>query len=585
MKRGSGLLALLFAFFAMLLINEQTSYAPTSTEIIRTENPDGQEAIILDQVVQDYYFGQQDQTGSYKIAQFGKADFPKHPTRYALHQEEAVVLLNVRTNKTFEQVEGLLSQIKIEGNVRYSTTIQELSKDSYELRINFHHIKNRFTVNFGNLPPITLRKMAPLQVDVVPQSGNPEALLLTGSYDTPSVLLVTKRQTHAIFRFSQPMVRSQQEPLPGIEGSWMDDKTYRISLNKAGEDPINLRKLLAVNGNYLPASFENLYIRKVSEREWIDSATGKAAGFSSYDSFYDQLLYSPNRDKYVGVVNLRGWQQDRFDNTFGFVLEQPGKAPTMIAGMFASDVLRYDAPIQWIDNDHLLFASRYALYLYDCRTNSKKELFQGQFDKTKGSLHEVTYDPYRKKLYLLVSFHVDHKDKDFYYVDKWVVDGLDASSVEKNYFSNVFLAYKYQLQPLPIYARKDAVYWTKADTENKQVYTVRQERGGQEFTADGRIAFVDAHGNTILVRDRDSEGKSIGERYYWWEKGKKPRLIPEKTGVIDTFRTTLLAKDKAVYYRFDPELNNWVEMRLEGNEIFVPAQETTGFYRRKKAAP
>lgn len=585
-KRWLGLLAVfLLSVFATLFIGQQTSYAPTSTEIIRKQQAENQEGIVLDQVVQNFYIGEQDKSGSRTIAQFDKTHFPAKRMQYALHHQDAYVLLTVRTNDTLEQVEELFSQMKIEGNVRYSTTIQELSKDSFELRINFRSIKNRITINFGNLPPISLRKMLPLQVKVVPDANSPAALLLTGNSDTPAVIFATKQQKWVNLLFSEPMVDRESigpQMLDGVAGSWLDEQTYRLSLEKVGEKPIDMRSLLARSGNHLPASFDNVYVRKVTEREWIDYASGKSVGSSLYDTFYDQLVYAPNHDKYVGVINVGSGQADRFGNTFGLILEQPGKAPTIIEGMFYSNVLQHDSPIQWIDSDRFLFASRDTMYVYDCRTDSKKELFHNQFDKTKGSIHAVQYDPFKKQLYLLVSFHVDDRDKDFYYVDKWVVDGVDGDGVEKSYFSNVFLAYKYQLQPLPINVSNDAIFWTKTSAEQKQVYTVRQDRNGKEETVPGRIVMQDANGNAILVQDRDSSGNSIDERYYWWENGKKPRFIPPKAGVIQSFHSTLLATDKGKYYQYDAEMRDWVETHFDGKEIYVPDQESSGYYRRKK---
>lgn len=584
MRKWLGLLAVfLFCFIFVLFIAQKTTYAPTGTEIIRKQSGDTSDSIVLEQAVKEIVIGQEDNAGSYPIVSFKQSQFPIEAKQFALHHDDAYIILDVETNQKLEQVEALFSQIKIEGNVRYNTTIKALKKGRYELKISFDDVTNGFTINFGNLPPIKLKKMRPLQVTVQEQSASKQAALLLAHAEETSSLFVTDSQPNVTLRFSEQMVPDDREgsSLPeGIAGTWLDGQTLQLDADLLAGRTVDLRSLYSLAGNHLPPPYAYLQIRRVPQREWVDYLSGKTIGFSPYDSYYDNILYSPNRDKYVGIIDLGPSQGDGGGRYYAFMLEQRGKAPIIIEGTFYTDVLQQGLPIRWMDNDQLVYASHSVVIGYDLRSERKTEFFHNQLDRSKGTVHELAYDPYGKKLYVLLAYHVDHKDKSFYYTDLWKFDATKGVSGERSYYSLVYLAYKYQLQPLPIHAHQNGLFWTKVHGEGKQVETVFEARDGKQVSAPGQTVLLDGQGNAVLLRNRDDAGKTMEDKYYWWRLGRKPRLIPEKPGTIIPFASSLLAMDDGKYYRYQPDQRVWKEIYFAGTGIHIPHQQTTAYYRR-----
>jgi hypothetical protein len=577
----------LLCFIFMLLTAQNTTYAPTSTEIIRKKNSETSDQIVFEQVVKEIFFGQKDNNGSYSIAKFERGQFPTEARQFALHYDDAYINLNVETSQKLEQVEALFSQIKIEGNVRYSTTIKALQSGSYQLKISFDNVTNGFTINFGNFPPIRLMRMKPLQVFVEDQSAQDGAALLLAEAVETSSLFVTDKRPTVTLRFSERMVPEGRagSGLPeGIAGNWLDSQTLQLDVTFLDGKTVDLRRFYSVTGNYLPPPYENLLIHRVPEREWVEYGSGKIIGFSPYDSFYDQILFSPNRDRYVGVIDLGPSLGDGAGRSYGFMLEQPGQAPTVIESSFYTSVLQQGAPIRWMDNDQLLYASSSAVIGYNLKNRQKTEYFQDRLNRSEGTVHELAYDPYGNKLYVLLAYHVGGKDMSFYYTDLVKHELAKGVPGQRSYYSLVYLTYKYQLQPLPIHAHKNGLFWTKVRGEGKQVETVYEARDGQQASAPGQTVLLDGNGNAILQLNRDDAGKTTEERYYWWRPGRKPRLIPEKTGVKKTFASSLLAVDGENYYLYDPEQRDWEKIQFAGEGIHLPQQQNTAYYRRDKAS-
>lgn len=126
------------------------------------------ETYAFEQAFQRLLIGQQDDQASFRIAEFERGKMPKQPIQLGLHKKEAFIHIDVTTNQSLEAAESFLSQVELIGDVKYSTSVREVSRGNYQLTMTFSEIKDEFGFRFGNIPTITLRRMAPLLLPFSP---------------------------------------------------------------------------------------------------------------------------------------------------------------------------------------------------------------------------------------------------------------------------------------------------------------------------------------------------------------------------------------------------------------------------------
>jgi hypothetical protein len=568
-----------FAMVGIFTLLATTSYAPSN----QLEMDQGEDLLAFENVVQRIFIGQEDEKGSYRVAEFESGKFPRKPMQYAIHTRKAYVNVDVSTNKPLEQVEQFFSHVNVFGNVKYSSTVREISEGNYQLSMHFADIPNQFALQFGHLPKITLKRMAPLQVSVVEESEGGAALLVSGDNESFSTLYLAEGQDVVRLRFSEPMVPNEQVGtwVPDWSGSWLDEQTFQLQVRRVFDKTLNLASMLSLNGNYLPPSFQGFEVKKIPAREWVDLNTGTKVGFSRYDSFYDHLVFSPKGDRYVGLIDRGGSQGDGTGRDFAIVLEQPQKQPVVVEPSFTSDLLLHGTPVQWLDNERFVYASYFGAYVYHVATGAKQELYRNGFT-LEGAVQEMAVDRLDHKLYLLIGSNEKKDGEDTYRLIKWTYDTNTLARIKKEPYSDTYLVPKVQLQELPIHVRKDGVYYTTATVETKQVKTTFVNRSGRSWTTVGQVVWADHKGHAVLLWNRDSSGRLVENEYYWWQIGTPPRKLPHVPGTVQPLGPYVVSDDGIRYYLLDTRRKQWDDLQLAETDVSLPVQEETALYRRDK---
>ncbi len=576
-----GMLSLcLFAMVGIFALQATTSYAPT----YHNEQASQEERVAFERVVQRIFIGQQDEKGSYKVIEFDSGKMPKKPVQLGIHTRRAYVHVDVTTDQPLEQVESFFTQFDVIGNVKYSSTVREISDGNYQLSMHFADIPNQFALQFGHLPKITLKRMSPLQVTVETEDENGAAVLLSGESNIASGLFFSEGQDVVRLHFSEPMVTEERigNWVPEWSGSWLDPHTFQLHARRVNGKTLNLAAMYSLNGNYLPPSFQACEVKSVPSREWVDVVSGKKMGFSKYDSFYDYLVFSPKRDRYVGLIDRGGSQGDGNGRYFAIVLEQQGKEPIVVEPYFYSDVLAHGSPVQWLDNERFAYASYFGAYVYHIANGAREEIFHNEMNPTKVALQELAVDRIDHQLHLLIAASEVEDGEEKYRVAKWTYDSKTLEKKKEEPYSDTFLTPKYRLQKLPIHARRNGVYYTKASASPKQVSTTFVSRDGRSWTAEGMVVWADHDGHAVLVRNRDATGKMMKDVSYWWEIGKKTKQLPHVFGTVQSLGPFVVSDDGIRFYMLEPRRKAWNDLQLAETDVLLPAQEDMALFRRDK---
>jgi hypothetical protein len=225
------------------------------------------------------------------------------------------------------------------------------------------------------MEPLSFTYDSPLKQDT------PHVLLHSREYSTR--LLVPEEESSVVLEFSEPM----QQNLPAtynnkhVEAEWINDTRLRIELKEMDMAEFGIKEVLlrldalyAKSGNYL--EFSSLIIRKIPQYEWHQLSTGHRIGFSTRDRFYDQIIMADNEQSYVGIVKLGGSMGDGDGTSYAFILERKGLEPVIVEHVFYSTIEPGDLPIQWIDNDTLLYSSYFGVYTYNINEGKKNTLHE-----------------------------------------------------------------------------------------------------------------------------------------------------------------------------------------------------------------
>jgi hypothetical protein len=565
------------AVVAVFALRASISYAPALEDGLEGPAPQA----VFDPYIQRIFIGQEDEHGSYRVKELEKGNFPREPLQLAVHTDKAYVNINISTNQPLEVVERFFAQVDIIGDVTYSTAAKEVSPGHYQLSLHFSDLPREFALRIGNLPKMTLKRMEPLQVYAEPAKGDePVLLLLPG--DTGS-LYVLEGLNDIILRFSEPMVPPEEvgRSVPELAGTWRDEQTLQLNIQSFHDKPLNLALLYSRSGNYLPPGLEMVEVLQLPEREWVEFPSGARAGFSRYDSFYDWLIFSPDGDKYVGLIDRGGSQGDGSGRVFAILLEQQGQQPVLVDPSFYSDLLGHGAPVQWLDNERFAYASFFGAFVWEAATGVNRELFDNRFQSSQQAIRELAVDRWGRKLYLLVHHRETQDGQDVYRVAKWTYDADTLVRTHTEEYAETFLQDTYQLLDLPVLVRENGTYYTKAIAANKRVRTTFVSRKGRSWTVDGQVVWADHRGHALVVQHpyNDAAGKPL---YSWWEIGSRPQRLPPVNGTVQPFGPFVVSDDGKRTYKLDSERKRWDELPLVAADVHLPIQEERALYRRDR---
>lgn len=574
--------------------------------ILDTEQPDegSVEQKPLSELLRELSINQQDERQSGGLVDFASGRMPTGPVQYGLHLDEVYIFMSL-PETVDDGFELLTSSLEVEGDVSFM--LEEAGSEG-RYRLGISGIKDRFSFTLGDVGPVTVRRMEPVEVHITtPESGGPY-LHLPSEHDLPQYVYVTQETTSFDMVFSEPMIQltnlaeSTGEPwgAKGLTGAWVDDQTYRFELPEPTEGPsaeqriqLDFHHLYSEQGNHLrwgaPSHFE---IRIVPSREWLNFETGTSVEASVRDPFYDFLLYSPDGSRYVGGIQLEHGFGDGTGYYYAFVLEQSGEAPIVVESEFYTSILHQGLPIQWMGNDQLLYANYGQVLRYDAVTGTRESLYQTS-EEGYTAVNQVVYDPYADDWTMLVQRRDESMEwlSDMipgYVIDRYVHKGSTLVSEEQGVTAAV-LQNKYELDHLEIHPTVDGVYHTVVKERMKHTRYIG--RDDSQVTIPGEVMLVTAGGEEVILQTRrpDGEQGQVPWSFSRWSPGEEPVALPappEGVRDIEMFGDRLIAWDEErdVTYAFSLSSGRWDVLEADAYDVYYPRQAVASFYRRSSSS-
>jgi hypothetical protein len=294
------------------------------------------------------------------------------------------------------------------------------------------------------------------------------------------------------------------------------------------------------------------------------------------------LIFSQNRQQYIGVLSLGGSMGDGDGWSYAFVLERDGKPPVVVEELFYSTVEPNNAPIGWTDSNTIGYSSYYGIYSFDTDKMIKRTIIQNDEDERR-NINYATWDAYRNRLYALA-----FEDRGSSSITNVLTFTDKAEPDVRLNFSETVLVGKYSYLDLSIIPTAKAVYWTR--TEQGVPVTDYVADIGTVFTARG-VARLAAPDGIYLQRYSADEkvDKMLGEQivqpdgWWYWKPGQDERRIADPPRFLDVFvsGTELISRgDGESYYRYDPKRDEWVIWKAVGGQVNAePIRGPDGLYR------
>lgn len=530
------------------------------------------ETYAFEQAFQRLLIGQQDDQASFRIAEFERGKMPKQPIQLGLHKKEAFIHIDVTTNQSLEAAESFLSQVELIGDVKYSTSVREVSRGNYQLTMTFSEIKDEFGFRFGNIPTITLRRMAPLALTIQPGKAEGAVLMLPESRESRS-LYITEGLGTILLRFSEPMIRKEEagRSVNGYPAVWLDDRTMSLDVRRVNRAALDLTQFHSQSGNYLPEEYRDVALYKKQPLSWLSYPDSEVVGFSPYDSFYDRLILSPDRESYLGVIDRGRSKSRRGDRQVALVLEQRGRDPLLIEPMLEGSGLSH-ATIDWLDAGRFLYVEEKLGTVYHLATGEKTPLFD---ETSTGSIAlEMAVDDVDGYLYIVLVRPAG--DKNLYRVEKRTYRLHDLVLEKTESLGEALLHPREKLPAFPIRVRKDGIYYTiPGPTENKTVFVSRK---GKSWTAEGEVVWANDHSQAVLKRKSDEEAGT----YTWWQIGGRQRELHVTRAEVMPFGPYLVTNDGLRYQIWDDRRKRWEPLDLAEGDIRLSAAEGNAVYSRQR---
>jgi hypothetical protein len=583
----------MFILMVLLSACEDSSPLPTPAVSISTLDPSTQVTpdVTPDQVsflskLQNLSFGQGNKEGRGVFADLQTVDIPIEPFQVVYHLEDVSVSATFSGLSQMER-QSLIDNTRIEGNVDWKVETDPNNFDVIMIRINNPNVS--FVVYLGELPPITFLRKEPLSYTYTALSGQstPHLLLWAGDYSTR--LLIPEEESSVILTFSEEMrkelpVTNEGEP---IESNWIDNTHLEIPLNNMylvapGVKELFLRMdtLKALSGNFLGWSKGSLQIRQLPKYEWRDVRLGNPVGSSSRDRFYDQLIFSENKQSYIGVVRLGGSMGDGDGTSFSFVLERKGMDPVVIEDVFYSTIEPGGLPIQWIDKKTLMYSSYFGVYAYDIEKAEKRTLHDNGPNE-RNNINYAIYDTTRKLLHILAYEDASKESSQLNLLTYG--QGNQIPKKIKDFTSSVSVA-KYSDLDMNIIPTPEGTYWTRIQ-EGIPV-TEFVDNAGEQFNTKGVVRLVWNQG-AYLQQYIKGEFQLESPSWVFWKPGKKAKPIGKMLEYNDMFicGPDLIYVLDSVYYKYDPSLDKWVTWEAtNGEKNAEPIKGSNGLYRVQVAS-
>lgn len=543
--------------FTILADNEETDSNPVLEE--QVSEVENENEISFSNSVKEIFIGYKHEEGSGEIVSLNKDTLPTEAITYAIHNGLPYIYISFADDLSEEQVSELLKQVNVEGDENISFKI---SQNYNQYLVDIKNLKDYTTVTLGDIKPITIKRMEPLEFSVM----NKDNSILFIEVDEAAILLVSEEMESITLTFSEEMKQDNSISFEGKKfGNWIDKYNYNIDLTALPLDAHIagvFNQLLSVNGNYIMHSEKPLIISRKPDYSWIDYKTGEKIGWEEpYLRYYERILFSPDKNLYIGIIEHTEYLFYEVIMPYTFVVHENGKEPYLLEDIYYSNDSFMGYPIQWINNEEIIYDNN----LFNIRTKKTKEVYQLD-EEYIGEVHDSAYDFVDNKLYFLMLKDAGSEE---YIVDKWTFNNVAEQPTVEQHYSDVRIISN-NFAKLPIKIVDNGIYWSKHTDNNSQV--IYEGRDGSTENREGSILFANNKGAVIY--------DSAAQVYFWWEIGKKDIVIPF-IDYIQPFGNDIVyynGKEKQ-YYCYEPSENDWVKLDFpEG--AYLPNQEINQLYRK-----
>lgn len=498
----------------------------------------------------------------HSIVKFEGARMHTEEQTYALHYPDAYMFVSFQDTDP-DQIDKWLKQISFEGELAQMKVerTNTLEHDEVRYKYNFDGISQGGTLRFGDLPPIHLKPtegFVTMAATADSSSVGRDSILLMGR-EVGNVLIIQDSAPVADLYFSEDMrlvdVVERTDTEINIKETWVSSRHLRLPVRQdVTSQHFSLDGLYSMDGNFMPPMHQFIELRKVPPRDWLLYPTGKRAFDSSYARYYDSMIYSPNRQAVIGFVYLGGSVADEGGAYYGLVLDRGDGNPVLIEDMIHFPSRLIDPPVQWVNDEQIVYAKWEGIYRYDLATDTSRAIYD------QGHANVMAYDAVSDRLYTF-RLRNDGGDPELpdYQADRIVISGVSGDQpqtvVEPNW-TETFSAQWLNTMRLDIHPTPKGVFWTKS--KDRQVSTVFEDRQGMTYEAPGKVLTMVDHDTVFLTEvTYDYEKMPV---IWEWTAGEKPKPIPPAPYRADVFGPYLISENpNNGWVRYDRTTGTWVD--------------------------
>ena len=536
------------------------------------------------QALKSLDFGQSGDTRGYMFLTLTKEDLPDHPYTIVRHEDKEFSI-GLFLDAAPDQVRKLLEQIRVEG-AHYQITNADIDPNRPGLSIT--DMEPEVTVTLGDLPPITIVKMAPLVASLEyedPQDSTPGIFVHPSDDEwAKAAAVVPFRHPALVLRFSEEMDTSSGALFP--EGEWIDAYRYRLRLPVSGmmrgernSWGAPLGEFRSAKGNYLDIDKADLRLTWVNPAHWLDLKTGSRVGWSDYDPFYETIVFSPDGKSYVGTVEVDEPNGDGIGHYYRIMLEQKGKPAVTIEPYLYTGMLHQGSPAQWAGNDRVAYADHDNLYVYSLQDGTRTTLFSTS--GTHRFIHYAAYDPWAKQWNVLTGTYdvqgtTAHND---YQADLYILDDGGRVISHQSEWSLAPVA-EVSMPRHPVIPAKNGVYRTFY--RDRSAFTRFEARDGTVTELPGAIQYADEHQAYLLDTHYSPDTNEWENILYVWKPGEKqPKAAAKAPGYIRFAGAQPIAETETHYYQYDAKADRWVRW-ASTESVSLSRQTFSGMYKPLK---
>lgn len=479
-----------------------------------------------------------------------------------------------------KQWEELLQDIRVEGKAKLVIE----GRDAYRV-LRLSEMGDSFKVILGDIPPIVVTKLPPLTITLQRErtSDNLTAMFAYPPSDqlTRATAFVPSQERAIVIRFSEEMDTSWTRGLP--PGKWLDNR--RFSWDIGGEilphgpervgTGTSVEGFRSTRGNYVGAYGWEVQVQRVQAGEWKSLLTDERVGWSEWDTYYETMTFSPDGSRYIGAAMVATPEGDGSGLYETLVLEQKGKPPVTIESSIYLNVFHAGAPIQWIDDNRILYADYRNVYVYSLTDGKRRVVYDSM--NTGSSVMYAAYDRYSKELNVLTqTYEVTKEGEERLPVDLYVYEDVDRLKKMEKRWSEAYFTQSY-VRPLVVFPVQNGVFRTVV--KERKTWTLYEARDGSVKELPGEVRYAD--NQLALLLEETPTAQGLEQKLWVWQKGSEPVLAPSPGGEtwIRFAGNRAIVEMESTYLIYDMASNSWIEWGQGSGILAVSPQTAMGMYK------